>query len=56
MIKSWPNILYEILCHHGRMNIQISDQGRGFENEVSKELHRRAESDICLPSPGKWAL
>ena len=30
--------LYEIICWHGYMKIQINDQGREFVNEVSKVL------------------
>ena len=28
------------MCRHGVMEIQISDQGREFVNQVSEELHR----------------
>ena len=31
--------LYEIICRHGCMKIQINDQRREFVNEVSKVLH-----------------
>ena len=31
--------LYELICRHGCFAIQINDQGRGFVNEVSDELH-----------------
>ena len=31
--------LYEIICRHGCMKIQISDEDGKFVNEVSKVLH-----------------
>ena len=31
--------LYEIICRHGSMRIQINDQGKEFVNEVSENLH-----------------
>ena len=31
--------LYEVIYRHGRMKIQINDQGRELVNEVSKVLH-----------------
>ena len=40
--KSAPTIaqfLYEVMCRHGRFEIQINDQGREFVNEVCKQLH-----------------
>ena len=42
--------LYEVICRHGCMKIQINDQGREFVNEVSKVLHNMssAEQPITL--------
>ena len=40
--KSAPTVvkfLYEIICRHGCMRIQINDQGKEFVNEVSENLH-----------------
>ena len=40
--KSAPTIaqyLYEVICWHGRFDIQINNQGREFVNEVCKQLH-----------------
>ena len=33
------SFLYEVICRHGCMKIQINDQGREFVNQVSSELH-----------------
>lgn len=33
------NFLYELICRHGCVNVQINDQGREFCNEVSMKLH-----------------
>ena len=32
--------LYEFICRHGCVDIQINDQGRDFVNAVSEEVHR----------------
>ena len=40
--KSAPTIaqfLYEVMCRHGCLEIQINDQDREFVNEVCKQLH-----------------
>ena len=40
--KSAPRaakFLYEIICRHGYMRVQINDQEKEFVNEVSKNLH-----------------
>ena len=40
--KSAPTVakfLYEIICRHGCMRVQINDQGKEFVNEVSENLH-----------------
>ena len=39
--KSTPTVaqfIYDIICRHGRVKIQINDQGKEFVNEVSKNL------------------
>ena len=33
------NFLYTLICRHGCVDIQISDQGREFVNSVSERLH-----------------
>ena len=46
--KSTPTVakfLYEIICRHGCMRIQINDQGKEFENEVSENLHEMAGTE-----------
>ena len=40
--KSAPTVaqfLYEIICRHGCIRIQINDEGKKFVNEVSENLH-----------------
>ena len=32
--------LYRLICRHGCPEIEISDQGREFVNQVQQELHR----------------
>ena len=32
--------LYEVICRHGSIKIQINDPGREFVNEVSSTLHK----------------
>ena len=36
---SEAKFLYDVICRHGCMKIQINDQGREFVNEVSNVLH-----------------
>ena len=31
--------LYELMCRHGCLSIQIDDQGRGFVNKITVEIH-----------------
>ena len=31
--------VYQVVCRHGCMKLQINDQGRKFVNEVNKDLH-----------------
>ena len=42
--------LYEVICWHGCMKIQINDQGREFVNEVSKVLHNMIGTERCITS------
>ena len=41
--KSAPTVaelLYEVMCRHGRFDVQINDQGCEFVNQVCVELHK----------------
>ena len=38
-VSTIAQFLYEAICRHGCMKIQINDQWREFVNEVSKVLH-----------------
>ena len=58
--KSAPTVakfLYEIICRHGCMRIQINDQGKEFVNEVSKtkSLKNGPISLMAYFSPIEWA-
>ena len=44
--------LYEVICPHGCMKIQINDQGREFVNDVSKVLHNMIGSTYHPQSNG----
>ena len=51
--KSAPTVakfLYEIICRHGCMRIQINDQGKEFINEVSENLHEMAGTEQRITS------
>ena len=37
---SVARFLFEFICRHGCIDIQVNDQGREFVNQVSTELHR----------------
>ena len=53
--KTAPTIakfIYELICRHGCFSIQINDQGRGFVNSVSDELHRLTDKCV-VPSAGE---
>ena len=63
--KSAPTVaqfIYDIICRHGCVKIQINDQGKEFVNEVSKNLHemtgteQRVTSSSCLPSSKQQSL
>ena len=46
--KSAPTVaksLYEIICRHGCMRIQINDQGKEFVTKVSENLHEMAGTE-----------
>ena len=42
--------LYEIICRHGCMRIQINDQGKEFVNEVSENLHEMTGTELRITS------
>ena len=42
--------LYEVICRHGCMNIQINDQEREFFNEVRKVLHNMIGTEQRITS------
>ena len=49
--KSAPTVskfLYEIICRHDCMRIQINDKEKGFVNKVSENLHDRYRATIYL--------
>ena len=51
--KSAPTVtkfLYEIICQHGCMRIQINDQGKEFVNEVSENLHEMTGTEQRITS------
>ena len=51
--KTAPTIaqfLYEIICRHGCMNIQINGQGREFVNKVSEVLHKMTGTEQRITS------
>ena len=51
--KSAPTVekfLYEIICRHGCMSIQINDQGKQFVNEVSENLHEMTGTEQRITS------
>ena len=42
--------LYEVICRHGCIKMQINDQGREFVNEVSSKLHKMTGVNQCVTS------
>ena len=42
--------LYEIICRHGCIQVQINDQGREFVNEVNSNLHRMTGTEQRMTS------
>ena len=51
--KSGPTVakfLYEIICRHGCMRIQINDQGKEFVNEVSENRHEMTGTEQQITS------
>ena len=50
LAESVSKFLYEIICRHGCMRIQINDQGKEFVNEVITNLHEMAGIDQRITS------
>ena len=50
LATSVATFLYEIICRHGCMKIQINDQGREFVNEVMTQLHEMTGVDQRVTS------
>ena len=51
--KSAPTVaklLYEIICGHSCMRIQINDQGKEFVNEVSENVHEMTGTEQRITS------
>ena len=51
--KSAPTVakfLYQIICRHGCMRIQINDQGKEFVNQVSENLHEMTGTEQRITS------
>ena len=51
--KSAPTVtkfLYEIICRHGCMRIQINDQGKVFVNEVSENFYEMTGTEQRITS------
>ena len=51
--KSAPTVakfLYEIICRHGCMRIQVNDQGKEFVNEVFENLHKMTGTEQRITS------
>ena len=42
--------IYDIICRHGCVKIQINDQGKEFVNEVSKNLHEMTGTEQRVTS------
>ena len=50
LAESVSIFLYEIICRHGCMKIQINDQGKEFVNEVITNLHEMTVVDQRITS------
>jgi len=48
--ESVSQFLYEIICRHGCIEIQINDQGKEFVNEVITNLHQMTGVDQRVTS------
>ena len=51
--KSAPTVaqfLYELICHHGCVSIQINDQGREFVNAIGENLLRMTGTEQRMTS------
>lgn len=44
------NFLYEIICRHGCIKIQINDQGKEFVNQVAENLHKMTGTEQRITS------
>ena len=49
-VSTIAQFLYDVICRHGCMKTQISDQGREFVNEVSKVLRNMTGSEQRITS------
>ena len=47
---SVARFIFNCICRHGCMQIQINDQGREFSNACSTELHRPSGTKQCVTS------
>lgn len=47
---SVASFLYQVICRHGCLQIQINDQGREFVNKVSEELHKLTGTEQRITS------
>ena len=50
LAESVSKFLYEIICRHGCMRIQINDQGKEFVNEAITDLHEMTGVDQRITS------
>ena len=51
--KSAPTVakfLYQIICRHGCMRIQVNNQGKEFVNEISENLHEMTGTEQRITS------
>ena len=51
--KSAPTVaqfIYDVICRHGCLKIQINDQGKEFVNEISKCLHEMTGTEQRVTS------
>ena len=57
---SIAKFLYEVICRHGCIKIQINDQGREFVNDVCTVLHEMTGTEqrvtSAYPSSSKWFM
>lgn len=48
--NSIASFLFDCICRHGCMKIQINDQGREFVNEISSDLHQLCGTEQRITS------